>query len=107
MKSTLALGVAMLTAPLPLVAAAQSPSPTTGDLELQRKQKRSVVLPKPSPDQTHADADRAVSEYAATRSPGEVVRETSPVRPSARPDLDSDVKGGIQSKGINDALRGR
>ncbi len=99
----------MLTATLPLVAAAQSPSPTTGDLELQRKQKRSVVLPKPSPDQARADADRAVSEYAATttRSPGSVVRETSPVRPSARPDLDSDVRGGIQSKGINDALRGR
>jgi hypothetical protein len=107
MKSTLALGIAMLTVALPLVVAAQSPSTSTGDLELQRKQKRAVVLPKPTPDQARAEADTAVSEYAATRNPGKVIRETSPVRPSPRPDLDYDVKGGIQSRGVSDALRGR
>jgi hypothetical protein len=107
MKSMLALGIATLIMVMPLVAAAQSSSPTTGDLEMQRQQKRSVVLPKPSPEQVRQDADRAVSEYAATQSPGKVVRETSPVRPSARPDLDYDVKGGIQSQRTNDALRGR
>ena len=107
MKSTLALGIAMLAAGLPLAAAAQAPSPATGDLELQRKQKRAVVLPKPTPDQARADADAAVSEYAATRDPGTVVRETSPVRPSRRPDLDYDVKSGIQSRGVSDALKGR
>jgi len=107
MKSMLAVALALVTLALPLAAAAQSPSPTTGDLELQRKQKRSVVLPKPSPDQIRADADRAVDEYAATRPPGRVVRETSPVRPSARPDLDYDVKTGVQSQRLSDALRGR
>ncbi len=105
MKSTLALAVALLGAALPLVAAAQSPSPTTGDLELQRKQKRAVVLPKPSQDEIRADADRAVSDYAATRPPGRIVRETSPVRPSARPDLDYDVRSGIQSQRIGERLR--
>jgi hypothetical protein len=99
MKSLLALAVAVLGAALPVVAAAQAP--TKGDLELQRKQKRSVVLPKQTPDEIRADADRAVSEYAAGSPPGNVVRETSPVRPSARPDLDYDVKGGIQSRQLN------
>jgi hypothetical protein len=108
MKSALILGVTLLTAALPAVAAAQAPKPNAGDLELQRKQKRSVVLPKQNPDQVRADADRAVSEYAATRpTPGRTVRETSPVRPPARPDLDYDVRTGIQSERIGDALRGR
>lgn len=106
MKATLALGVALLATALPLTAAAQSSSPgSAGDLELQRKQRRSVVLPKPSPDQVRADADRAVSDFAATRSPGRMVRETSPVGPSARPDLDYDVRSGIQRDRVNDALR--
>ena len=107
MKATLALGLAFLVAALPLAAAAQSSSPSTSDLELQRKQRRSVVLPTPNPDQVRADADRAVSDYAATRGPDRVVRETAPVRPSARPDLDYDVKSGIQGQRLNDALRDR
>jgi hypothetical protein len=74
---------------------------------MQSKQRRSVVLPKPTPEQIRQDADTAVSEYAATRETGKVVRETSPVRPSARPDLDDDVRSGIQSQRLNDALKGR
>ena len=107
MKPTLALGIAILVVGLPLAAFAQSPSPTARDLEMQTKQRRSVVLPKPTQEQIRQDADTAVSEYAATREPGKVVRETSPVRPSARPDLDSDVRSGIQSQRLNDAVRGR
>ena len=71
----------------------------------QRRQRRAVVLPKPSPDQVRSDADNAVSEYAGKRSPDRVVRETAPTRPSARPDLDYDVRTGIQSQRLNDALR--
>jgi hypothetical protein len=108
MKPTVALGIAMLVAGLPLAAAAQSPStPSTGDLQMQSQHRRSVVLPKPSQEQMRQDADAAVSDYAATRGTGKVVRETSPVRPSARPDLNYDVTNGIQSQRLNDALRGR
>jgi hypothetical protein len=107
MKSTFALGIALLLAGLPLAAAAQSSSPSTSDLEMQTKQRRSIVLPKPTPEQIRQDADVAVSEYAATRDPSTVVRDTSPVRPSARPDLDYDVRSGIQSQRLNDALKGR
>ena len=106
MKSTLMLGMALLTAALPVVASAQS-KPPAGDLELQRKQKRSVVLPKQNPEQVRSEADQAVSEYAATRPTGRVVRETSPVRPPSRPDLDYDVRTGIQSERLGDALRNR
>ena len=105
MKSTLALGIALLSAALPLVAAAQSP--TTGDLELQRKQKRSIVLPKQSPEEVRMDADRAVSEYAASQPMGRVVRETSPVRPPARPDLNYDVTSGIQSRRLGEVFQGK
>ena len=107
MRSTCAVGIAMLIAGLPLAAAAQSSTPGTRDLEIQSKQRRSIVLPKPTPEQIRQDADAAVSDYAATQNPGKVVRETSPVRPSARPDLDYDVRSGIQSQRLNDAVRGR
>jgi hypothetical protein len=108
MTSMWAVGIAMLVAGLPLVAAAQSSAPSTGDLEMKAKQRRSVVLPKPSPEQIRTDADAAVSEYAATqKNTGKVVRETSPVRPSARPDLDTDVRSGIQGQRLNDALKNR
>jgi hypothetical protein len=110
MRSTLAFGVAALLATaLPLAAAGQSPTPSTDDLTMtmEKKQKRSIVLPKPSPAQVRADADRAVSEYAATQDPRRIVKQTSPVRPSTRPDFDYDVKSGIQSKGINPSLKGR
>ena len=107
MKSTFALTVALLTTALPLAAVAQVPSPTTGDMQLEHKQKRSIVLPKPSPDQVRTEADRAVSEYTATQRADRLVRETSPVRPSARPDLDYDVKSRIQFRALSDALRGR
>ena len=103
MKPMLALGVALLATALPLAASAQSPAPSTGDLEIERKERKAVVLPKPSPDQVRADADRAIDEYTG-RSPDQMVRDTSPVRPSSRPDLDRDVKQGIQSQQINKEL---
>lgn len=103
MKSTLALGLALLIIALPLVAAAQSLTPSTGDLQMERKQRKPVVLPKPSPEQVLADADLAVDEFAG-RAPGRVVRDTSPVRPSYRPDLDYDLNSGIQGRNLNKEL---
>jgi hypothetical protein len=107
MKPVLTFGIALLVLGVPLAAVAQAPPPTGGDLELQRKQRRSVVLPKPSPEQAREDANRAVSDYSGTPSPGNVVRDTSPVRPSSRPDLDRSVRDGIQSQRLNDALHNR
>jgi hypothetical protein len=103
MKSPLALSVVLLVSALPLVAAAQTPAAPSNDLQIERKQRRPVVLPKPSPEQARADAERAVDEYSG-RTPDQVVRETSPVRPPARPDLDYDVTNGIQSQRLNKEL---
>jgi hypothetical protein len=108
MKSTFAIGIALLIVALPLAAAAQSPRSDGSDLSIERKQKRSIVLPKPSQEQMRRDADQAVSEYAAGQAaPGRLVNQTSPVRPSSRPDLDYDVKSGIQSQRLGESLRGK
>ena len=87
----------------PLAALAQTPAPSDGDLQIERKQRRSIVLPKPPPDEVRADANRALDEYVG-RSTGKVVRETSPVTPSPRPDLNSDIQRGIQSDRMNREL---
>ena len=102
-KVVFALGLAVVATASPLLAAAQTPAPNAGDLQIERRQRKSVVLPKPSPDQVRADADRAIDEFSG-RSPGAAVRETSPIRPSSRPDLDYDVKSGIQGDRINKEL---
>ena len=102
MMFTLALGVALLVI-APLAVAAQAPSSPSGDLQLERQHRKPVVLPKPSPEQTRVDAERAVDEIVG-RDPGAVVRDTSPVGPSSRPDLNYDVKSGIQSDRLNKEL---
>lgn len=107
MRTTLVLGIALLATALPLAAAGQSSTPSTNDLTIEKKQKRTIVLPKPSPDQIRTDADRAVSEYAATQDPRRIVNETSPLRPPTRPDLNYDVTDGIKSKALGPSLKGR
>ena len=106
MKS-LILSVALVIAGLPSAATAQTSSPPSGDLQIERKQKKAVVLPKPSAEQVRADADRAIDEYTTGKTPGQVVRETSPVRPSARPDQDNAVRQGLQQQNLNRQLHGR
>ena len=103
MTSTWFLGLIVLVVLSPVVAAAQAPAPTDGDLQIERKQRRSIVLPKPSSAEVRSDAERAVDEYVG-RSPSGVVRETSPVRPSPRPDLSPDIQRGIQSDRVNREL---
>ena len=99
-KLPLALGVALLVV-TPLAAAAQAPS--SSDLQIERKERKAVVLPKPSREQMRVDAEHAVDEILG-REPGSVVRDTSPVRPSSRPDMNYDVKSGIQSDRVNKEL---
>ena len=104
MKATIALVLALLT--LPVAAAAQS-STGSDDLQLEKKGRRAIVLPKQSPEQVQADANRAIDDFAASKNTGPLVDQTSPVRPPARPDLDYDVKSGIQGQRLNDAIRHR
>jgi hypothetical protein len=103
----IALLSVLLAAGLPGRMIAQQASPPSVDLSIDRAQRRPVVLPKPSPEQTRTDADAAIDDYVARRNMGRVVKETAPVGPPSRPDLDDDVTGGIQTQRLNDALRGR
>ena len=92
---------------LPGLAVAQQASPPGIDLSIDRMQRRPVVLPKPSPEQSRTDAETALDAYLARTNMHRVVKETSPVRPPERPDLDDDVSGGIQTQRLNRALRNR
>jgi hypothetical protein len=109
MMSKPALALVLFSTWLPGLAAAQqaSPSPAPTDLSISRMQRRPVVLPKPAPDAIRADAEQAVREYEARANMPGLVQQTSPVRPSLRPDLDDDVTGGIQTRRLKEALPGR
>jgi hypothetical protein len=80
------------------------PVPTLAtDLEQRVRQKKTVVQPRPSPDTLTRDANRAIEELAATRRRDETLRELS--RPTVRrPDLDTSVTGGIQTRNLQRAL---
>ncbi|HSE91828.1 MAG TPA: hypothetical protein VLF19_00870 [Methylomirabilota bacterium] len=69
------------------------------DLEQQMRKRRFVVLPKPGPEAVTQDVDRATEALAARRGFDDVVRESrSPI--GRRPNLDYDVKSGIQSRSV-------
>jgi hypothetical protein len=89
---------------LPASLMAQPTSPTETELQMRRQQRRAIVRPTPSSDIVEHDVQAATADAAQRRAQDEAVRELR--RPSPRrPDLDYDVKSGIQSQRLNDALR--
>ena len=74
------------------------------DLELARKP--SVVQSVPDPKAVEKDAEQAVAQIKARAQSEELARQVLRA-PFRRPDLDRDVIGGIQSRNLTDALRGR
>lgn len=65
-----------------------------------------VVRPAPQPEAAISDAERAIEEREAAERREKILREiTDPA--SRRPDLDYDVKSGIQQKAIEKSLRER
>jgi hypothetical protein len=82
--------------------AQRAPVSSGTDLEQRIRQKTTVIRPKPAPDTLTRDANQAVDELSAVRRRDETLRELSP--PTARrPDLDADVTGGIQTRGLQRA----
>jgi hypothetical protein len=102
-RVALVVGIAVaLLVPDRITAQATSPSET--QLQMERRQRRAIVGPRPSSEDVADDADAAAAEMQRRRRQDETIRELR--RPlSRRPDLDGDVKGGIQSQRLNDALR--
>ena len=100
---TLAVAVALL---VPQSVTGQAASPTETQLQVERRQRRVIVRPTPPAEVVESDVQAAAAEVEQRRRQEETARELR--RPlSRRPDLDYDVRSGIQSQRLNDALRQR
>ena len=88
------------------VAAPAFPADRFG-LESQLSLKATLLPPPPLDEKKlELDVDQAIAEIMARKRDEELIREL--VRtPGRRPDLSYDVIGGIQSRNIEKALRGR
>jgi hypothetical protein len=96
--------VASSIALVPGAVPAQNASPPTTDLEQRLTRRRFVVQPKPDPQVVDQDVQRATEALAAEPRFDEVVRESrNPI--GRRPNLDYDVKSGIQSRNLQGVLR--
>jgi hypothetical protein len=100
-------GLALLAGALAAApAAAQGPPPPDvqgTDLQTETKARRIIVLPKPRPETFADDAERAAAEVRSRARPEHALREET-TRPSRRPDLDYDVRSGIQGRNLRNAL---
>lgn len=104
MRSTLSAVVVVAGVLLPAVVLAQSAGPgTETQLQQERRHRRVIVRPVTPPAEVERDVDSAVAE-ARERERDQMVRELS--RPAQRaPQMDQDLKGGIQTRSLNNALR--
>lgn len=95
----------VLLAPAPVLAQAASPG-ADAQLQMERRQRRVIVRPSTPADVIEHDVQTATEEIEQRQRQQETVGAlTRPV--PRRPDLDYDVKSGIQSQRLNDALRRR
>ena len=84
---------------LAAVAPAQNAVSQDTDIEQQMKRRRFVVQPKPDPQMITQDIDRVTELLAAQQRFDRAVRDSvSPLH--RRPDLDYDVRSGIQSRNL-------
>lgn len=88
---------------LPATALAQTERPHETELRIEERVKRPVVLPRPAPETAERDAEEAIAELRQRQRMDEAAREVA--GPPRRPDLGYDVRTGIQSRALLDALR--
>lgn len=104
MTSRIALTLVVVAAVLaPDAVMAQAASATETQLQIDRRQRRTIVRPTPPAETVERDVE-AATEVEQRRRQDDTVRELQRPLPR-RPDLDYDVKSGIQSQRLNDALR--
>jgi hypothetical protein len=100
--STLVIAATLLSLALPGAAPAQAPAAPETGVQAEKQQRRVIVPPPPDVEAVERDVDRALGR---TQDPAQlgrkVLEETDPGL--RRPDLDPDVKGGIQTRGLNRA----
>jgi len=102
MKGSVTAVIVVAAALAPAVVQAQSASTET-QLQQELRHRRVIVRPVTPPEEVERDADRAAVELRE-RERDQVVRDLS--RPTQRtPQMDQDLKGGIQTRSLNNALR--
>jgi hypothetical protein len=90
---------------VPATALAQDASPAR-DTQLQQemRHRRVIVRPLTPADQAQQDVDRAAAEIQQQGRGQAIVHDLT--RPAPRsPQTDPDLKGGIQSRNLNNVLR--
>jgi hypothetical protein len=98
--------VVTLVALTPVPGLAQGASPNTDtQLEMKTRQRRPVVRPATPPEIVEQDAEAVEAQLERQRDGANARALTRPA--PRRPDLDYDVKSGIQSQRLNGALRAR
>ena len=88
-----------------LAQQASPPSEQGGTLELRHKGPP-VIAPAPQSPEAVGEAERDVKDLERRQRDEQLLRETRP-SPPRRPDLDYDVKSGIQQKAIDRAAPSR
>jgi hypothetical protein len=83
---------------------AQSPGATDTQFRMERQQRRVIVRPGAPADVVERDVDAASAEVQKRERDEQITRELRHPFPR-RPDLDYDVKSGIQSQRLNGSLR--
>jgi len=89
---------------VPGAVMAQAASPTETELQMQRQHRLAIVRPTAPPEVVERDVQEAAAAAAQQRRQDETVRDLRRPLPR-RPDLDYDVKSGIQAQRLNEALR--
>jgi hypothetical protein len=88
----------------PAGVSAQAPSPNDTQFQMERQQRRLIVRPGVPADTIERDVDAANAEAQKRERQEQIARDLrAPI--SRRPDLDDDVKSGIQSQRLNGSLR--
>jgi hypothetical protein len=105
MRRNVTAVIALVGMLVPAAALAQAASPGR-DTQLQQemRHRRVIVRPLTPTDQVQQDVDRAAAEIQQQEREQAMVRDLT--RPAQRsPQMDPDLKGGIQSRNLNNVLR--
>ena len=97
--------VALIGTLLPATVLAQAASPDTEtQLQQELRHRRAIVRPTTPAGEVQRDADTAASAVLEKQESEALARDLS--RPAQRPpQVDDDLKGGIQTRNLNNLLR--
>ena len=106
MKNDVAAVIALIGTLVPATVLAQAASvDTETQLQQQMRHRRVIVRPATPPGEVQRDADQAATEVLQQQErEQDVVRGLTRPAPRA-PQADQDLKGGIQTRSLNNVLR--